>query len=1141
MCAINTGSFAVQENAAVAAAACLEWIMKAALQKAIDLLSHEDIADSMRHRAKPDLLPGGYILLALLENAQWCALLDRNGEESLCDLVGHFIDSSTLALAQKRAADVIPAGSTAISARQRIVGRVPSKSGLHSGGSSAASSAAASRAPSPAPRDEAALGAAHDRTANRWARRADDAVGDVEAAALLRCVHPGYTLTNDAVLLLGALSRELMASIARAFVQGVKAGAPDADVSHGAVSGKDALTALMAWLPAEWTGGALGAARLAMRAAAGQCHVPAELSLRVKRLRGLRVQRTLRLKAPAGDPLRLSLWGPACKALRVKPDDVVFLWKGAQLSNAATPAALGMGLRPLQGGGVRPAAPPSPASPSDGPSDSDAAEAVAGAAGTGAARAASRAKSSAAGSDSDSAWSDSEDEESKKGGSESKVEGGLVKSPSATAAPPDRVPSPAMGPPPDAPSLPLGGAVSPTGRAVDVWVVDADVWAHARREEARRGMLTASRATGPTGAASSGGSAAAVAAARALRPGASPQGAKLRKLGGHTPARSTSPLKQATSPPASSPEPVLPTAGQEGGARSPPPTAATEISPPHSQVRSRYSSGSRIPAPTFAAKLAWGDAGENGNQGEGGARGSSPRSHMRLLPTPQEGATRGGAALRAGRTTSAPQDDAAGLLDDRRLATLPDHTPGGANNTSPRRKFLKTPNHLPLHKFGLPDGGARGARAPPSLRGMRGAGAPDSVRKDVAAMRAGQTPEQPSLQGVHGSGRTKLQPIPPGGSAHTPVVADSMPGRSRRDPSPYGQAALASRRASMRQRVAQRKAELQQQGGVEGGVEGGEGAEESKQSAASSASSTPSRSPARRRRAPKRSDSNSRGASPARPSTGIRMARAFAKVGSETEPALASALAKLTAYQQVASRLRDGAMPDGELSELVPSLPAPRSKSVAGGGKFDPSRGGGHHDVKALVLQASDLETALSELQGAATSALRVVATLQRVGLSSLQRAHSKMASPLAKRSPPRRRKPRAGGVRGSPLRGRSKAPSNAASPRPSSDRTAASPRAALAGTAPTPEKINAALAAAARAAVSASLAAAGKQDSALSAAPGPAPSLPVAAAASARSAGSGGEGGSARQEGGATAGLEVMRSSPRAGTDDGTFMTAPQ
>merc|ERR1712167_93515 len=98
-------------------------------------------------------------------------------------------------------------------------------------------------------------------------------------------------------------------------------------------------------------------------------------------------------------------------------------------------------------------------------------------------------------------------------------------------------------------------------------------------------------------------------------------------------------------------------------------------------------------------------------------------------------------------------------------------------------------------------------------------------------------------------------------------------------------------------------------------------------------------------------------------------------------------------------------------------------------------------------------ESALTELQGAATSALRVVATLQRVGLSSLQRAQSKMASPMARRSPPRRRK---GGVRGSPLRGRSKAPSRKASPRNAESKgggAVASPRAPpLTGTAPTPE-----------------------------------------------------------------------------------------
>ncbi len=1057
----------MQANAAVAAAAALEWILKAALHKAIDLLGNEEVSTRMRHRSKPELLPGGYILLALLENAQWCGLLDRNGEESLCDLVGHFIDASTLTLAQERAAAAVPAESKALSARQRIVGRVPPKGAIHAG--SGSNSATASRAASPAPRDEAALGAAHDRTANRWARRADDAVGDVEAAALLRCVHPGYSLTNDAVLLLGALSRELLASLARQFLATVQAENPDADVSHGCVDGKRALTSLMAWLPADWSGGALGAARLAMRAAAGQCAVPEEVTLRVKRLKGLNVHRTLRLKVSANDPLRLSLWGPACKALREKADDVVFLWHGAQLNDSSTPAALGLGLRPPQPTSrPTPTSSPSPAparAPS--PAAAHAPSPAPGATPTGNAPAEERkqqSRASSAASDGDSAWSDS-DEESKGGGDstqgggrESKLDSrNSGRAPSATAAPPGRIPSPALGPPSGTPSLPLtgeNGIVSPTGRAVDVWMVDADVWAHVRRDEARRGMLTASRAGGPTGAASSGGSTAAVSAARGLkRMGASPSGPKLRKVGatdssalprGVSPLKKTAPSLSAAGggAPAGSPSPPLdsPAEAKEASpapAPAPKPAAAAASTPADAEhtpgaagggrVRSRYSSGSRIPAPTFAAKLAWGAPPPDSNEG-GEARGASPRAHMRLLPTPQEGARRGGGAAQLrSRTSSAPEGGAhaaagGGLLDDRRLATLPDHTPG-ASGTSPRRKFLKTPNHVPLHKFGLPEGGGAGRRGPPSLRGMRGQQAPESVRRDVAAMRAGQTPEQPPLQGVTGSGRTKLVPLGQRESGRTPVTADSTPSRSRRDPSPYGQAALASRRQNMRQRVAQRKAELAEARDKQGG-EGG-AAPESKASAKSSADSTPSRSPARRRRG-KKQDGSSGTASPARPSTGVRMARAFAKVGTDTEPALASALAKLTAYQEVASRLRDGAMPEGELNELVPSLPSPSSKSVAGGGKFKPGRGG-HEDVQALVLQASDLESALTELQGAATSALRVVATLQRVGLSSLQRAQSKMASPLARRSPPRRRK---GGGRGSPLRGRSKAPSRKASPR---------------------------------------------------------------------------------------------------------------
>ena len=327
-----------QDDAAVAVTGAIEWAFRRTLLAALELMGDEGVKARMRGHRKPEMLTGGYILLAMLDNEQWCELMDREGEESLCDLVGNFADSATVALAQERAqADA--ADAPARSARQRIVGKVPE--GTPQG---------TSAGHPPSAEEEASLAAGHDATAARWARHKDDAVTDVEASALLRCVHPAYSLSNDASLLLGALARELFNRAGQLLAGSVRSGSPPPLAEHvavqGSTDGKAALDTLQEWLPAGWQGGGLAAARLAVKEARGANETPPQVTLRVRHLRGLVTAKTLRLRVDAGTPLGLTLHGPAAKALRVSKDTLVFVWRGVQLSEAATPHALRMGRQP---------------------------------------------------------------------------------------------------------------------------------------------------------------------------------------------------------------------------------------------------------------------------------------------------------------------------------------------------------------------------------------------------------------------------------------------------------------------------------------------------------------------------------------------------------------------------------------------------------------------------------------------------------------------------------------------------------------------------------------------------------------------------------------------------------------------------
>jgi hypothetical protein len=72
-----------------------------------------------------------------------------------------------------------------------------------------------------------------------WARRRDDAITDVEVTLLLKRIHPGFSLGNDALLLLTALLRELL----RLLRDALAAAGARAD----SVEGVAACVAALAW------------------------------------------------------------------------------------------------------------------------------------------------------------------------------------------------------------------------------------------------------------------------------------------------------------------------------------------------------------------------------------------------------------------------------------------------------------------------------------------------------------------------------------------------------------------------------------------------------------------------------------------------------------------------------------------------------------------------------------------------------------------------------------------------------------------------------------------------------------------------------------------------------------------------------
>lgn len=63
----------------------------------------------------------------------------------------------------------------------------------------------------------------HERTRSEWQKREDDPFSEVDFAMVLKCVHPAFTLSYNATMLLSALVRELLNEVcARADVDALQ-------------------------------------------------------------------------------------------------------------------------------------------------------------------------------------------------------------------------------------------------------------------------------------------------------------------------------------------------------------------------------------------------------------------------------------------------------------------------------------------------------------------------------------------------------------------------------------------------------------------------------------------------------------------------------------------------------------------------------------------------------------------------------------------------------------------------------------------------------------------------------------------------------------------------------------------------------
>jgi len=234
-----------------------------------------------------------------------------------------------------------------------------------SGAEGEAAFAARSAPPSPDPPSVAASsagvvglpddpGAAHDISQRRWARRAGDAVSEVEASVLLAAIAPELTAENDCALLTAAIAREVLSELCRragvgraaegaqratgggdkagSTGEGQEAGAPEAAAG---VTAHDVAAAAAAWLPPLARAECSKWGRHAVSAFASVWTTPDRVVLRVKLLRGApgRPAEAVGVKTVSlgpDEPLRPAVLR-ALRGMRVDPARQTLLFRGAEL------------------------------------------------------------------------------------------------------------------------------------------------------------------------------------------------------------------------------------------------------------------------------------------------------------------------------------------------------------------------------------------------------------------------------------------------------------------------------------------------------------------------------------------------------------------------------------------------------------------------------------------------------------------------------------------------------------------------------------------------------------------------------------------------------------------------------------------
>ncbi|GLE02272.1 hypothetical protein PINS_up011110 [Pythium insidiosum] len=188
----------------------------------------------------------------------------------------------------------------------------------------------------------------HERTRSEWQRREDDPFAEVDFARVLKCVHPAFTLSYNATMMLSALVRELLNEICnRANVDAVQRRTPPelyledlveplAQVVHVGELGRHVERSALDCLE-----------RFRLQSRKG-----ATISLRVRTFQpggaksvtaqAFRASPQFSLADVPRDTLFAQLHPLMCKRCHVDPAAVVGIYRGRQLEPTSSPASLSM-------------------------------------------------------------------------------------------------------------------------------------------------------------------------------------------------------------------------------------------------------------------------------------------------------------------------------------------------------------------------------------------------------------------------------------------------------------------------------------------------------------------------------------------------------------------------------------------------------------------------------------------------------------------------------------------------------------------------------------------------------------------------------------------------------------------------------